>query len=351
MLLLITRLALISLVQAHGFMFWPKPRLVPGDAVNGFSIARSASFDACHGLSAGPVLTPQMTGGAASIDYAVTAYHMGGCTVYLDRGNGWEHHIGKIEVNIPSGDYKAVIRWHYETANCSGEQFNTCSDITVSSSGTNSHTADTIGFTSCEPSKDSGFQQCAAVNKQGVGIWFQKSCPVGVGCIQTVVSDPSRGVLGKILCGGEAVQNPTSALVLPATTSAPPVVPSASSSAGVAAEPRTEKLSSILTASNPTSTFSASASATGQVPIPTTNSQSSKNQIAAETQAEQETSSESKSGQTVAIVVGVVSLVSIMLGIVVSMYYRRKAAAERVCRTISKEDDTTNRRRSRVFPV
>ncbi|ORY53855.1 hypothetical protein BCR33DRAFT_732636 [Rhizoclosmatium globosum] len=134
MLLLVA--SLLTLTNAHGFMQWPLPRLVPGDANNGYQVARSASTDPCHGLAAGSVLTSPLTGGSASIDYVVTAAHNGGCTVFIDRGKGWETigsdpscgstpHSGSISVNIPSGDYSAVIRWFYQSDNGSGEQFNT----------------------------------------------------------------------------------------------------------------------------------------------------------------------------------------------------------------------------------
>ncbi|KAJ3061816.1 hypothetical protein HDU98_002297, partial [Podochytrium sp. JEL0797] len=208
--------ALLSLVSAHGMMQWPSPRLYPGDADNGFTIARSASLHPCHGLSAGPVLTQALTGGKGSIDYIITAAHQGGCTVLMDRGNGWEtigshpscgthSHSGSIDINIPSGDYSAVIRWHYASDNYSGEEFNTCSDVTVSSTGSNSHDLPSIEHQEecnllddrqCTP--DGGFKQCGAV-LNGSGFWFPKSCPNGLVCVQDVAS--GNGVVGHVSCG------------------------------------------------------------------------------------------------------------------------------------------------------
>ncbi|KAJ3291840.1 hypothetical protein HDU79_002005 [Rhizoclosmatium sp. JEL0117] len=216
----------LHLVAAHGMMTWPSPRVVAGDASNGFTIARSASADPCHGLSAGDSKTT-VSGGSALVDYVITAFHNGGCTVYIDRGSGWEsigsdsscgssNHAGQIKVNIPSGDYKAVIRWTYYTDNGSGEVFNTCADVTVSSTGTNTHSTENIGMDSCTQSddlvctgttKDDGFAQCAAVAVQGTGVWFQKSCPKGTGCYQAVQSNPALGILGKITCGPPSDSN------------------------------------------------------------------------------------------------------------------------------------------------
>ncbi|KAI9330837.1 hypothetical protein BDR26DRAFT_870979 [Obelidium mucronatum] len=91
-------------------------------------------------------------------------------------------------------------------------------------------------------SKDPGFQQCAAVNLQGVGTWFQKSCPTGQACLQNVASDPARGVLGKISCvaqgGNSIVQVPVGAPIATATTIQQPVtvsekIPSSQDSAGL----------------------------------------------------------------------------------------------------------------------
>ncbi|KAJ3025540.1 UNVERIFIED_CONTAM: hypothetical protein HDU68_007053 [Siphonaria sp. JEL0065] len=220
---------LLPLVNAHGFMVWPISRYVPGDTDNGYSFARAASPDPCHGVSQGSVLTPALTGGSAVIDYVITAPHLGGCTVYIDRGNGWETigydpscgtsaHTGQIQVTIPSGDYNAVIRWFYKSENGSGELFNTCSDITVSSTGTNAHTADVVSFAPCTQlddrqctgtSLDITYQQCAAV-LNGVGTWFQKSCAEGKRCVQTIASDPARGILGAVACGyGNPVPAPS----------------------------------------------------------------------------------------------------------------------------------------------
>ncbi|KAJ3060124.1 hypothetical protein HDU98_003867, partial [Podochytrium sp. JEL0797] len=208
--------ALVSLVSAHGMMQWPSPRLYLGDADNGFTIARSASLDPCHGLSTGPVLIQELTGGKGSIDYIITAAHQGGCTVLMDRGNGWEtigshpscgthSHSGSIDINIPSGDYSAVIRWHYVSDNYAGEEFNTCSDVTVSSTGSNSHESPSIKHQEeCNLLDDrrcttgGGFKQCGAV-LNGSGFWFPKSCPNGLVCVQDVAS--GNGVVGHVSCG------------------------------------------------------------------------------------------------------------------------------------------------------
>ncbi|KAJ3325495.1 hypothetical protein HDU76_013191, partial [Blyttiomyces sp. JEL0837] len=71
-----TFLALIpSKVEAHGRMLWPLPRLLTGDASNGYSYGRAASHDQCQFLPAGKPKTPALTGGAATFDYVITAAH------------------------------------------------------------------------------------------------------------------------------------------------------------------------------------------------------------------------------------------------------------------------------------
>lgn len=147
-MLAVVSLSLLPLIAAHGRMTWPLPRLLPGDASNGYTYARTASTDPCQNLPEGPVLTPAFVGGAARVDYVITAAHKGGCTIFLDKrdGSGWvsigsdpncgaSAHSGTINVEIPPGNYSAVLRWYYETNNYSGELFNNCADIIVSSTG------------------------------------------------------------------------------------------------------------------------------------------------------------------------------------------------------------------------
>ncbi|KAI8837062.1 hypothetical protein BC829DRAFT_50513 [Chytridium lagenaria] len=203
-------------------MSWPFPRLLAGDRENGYTYARTANTDVCQDLPRGNVLTPAMVGGSASIDYVITAAHRGGCTIFLNRGNGWEtigsdptcgmsERSSSITVNIPAGSYNAVLRWYYQSDNNNGaigEVFNNCADITVSPSGTNAHTTEsTSTLQRCDVTNDltctganayRGWQQCAA------GFWNPKTCPVGTYCIQTRASNPAANLAGEIACGSAA---------------------------------------------------------------------------------------------------------------------------------------------------
>ncbi|KAJ3314475.1 hypothetical protein HDU76_002408 [Blyttiomyces sp. JEL0837] len=131
-------------------MTFPCPRLKPGDENNGFSYARTASKDPCQSLPMGAVKSPKLTSGGGFVDYVITAAHK-------DRGKGWEvigndpicgalPHSGSISVSIPSTsltgatEYKAVIRFYYDTANFSGEEFNNCADVIISPQGSNAYT-------------------------------------------------------------------------------------------------------------------------------------------------------------------------------------------------------------------
>ncbi|KAI8617164.1 hypothetical protein BC830DRAFT_1114736 [Chytriomyces sp. MP71] len=197
-------LALITCLQdvadAHGRMYWPHPRLVPGDAQNGFSIARSRNNDECADLPQGPILTPPMAPGKGSIAYEITAAHQGGCIVYLNRETptSWEQvgsdptcGVGKspfnrtIEINLPSGNYKGTIRWNY-IANNNGastsldEHFNSCADIQVSSSGSNSYInnlSPTLSYEKCIDGKD--LYKCIDSINVGFctgGFWYPMTC-------------------------------------------------------------------------------------------------------------------------------------------------------------------------------
>ncbi|ORY53857.1 hypothetical protein BCR33DRAFT_801634 [Rhizoclosmatium globosum] len=270
---------LFKLVKAHGLMVWPSPRLEPGDAGNGYWIARSATKDACHGLSAGPVLTPALTGGSASIDYVVTVAHKGGCQVYLDRGNGWEQigedptcgvsaHTGSIGITLPPGDYNAVIRWYWATDNASGEEFQTCADIKVSSQGTNLHSPpEQFGTNTCTQTGDmicygNGYNECGAIDPAtNKGYWVQKPCPGGHICNQIGLSDPLHKVLGLVECGygSGAVQAQIPVPPVASSTNSPviqPVTTSAIVSPTQISVPATASYESIITRVIASNTFS-----------------------------------------------------------------------------------------------
>ncbi|KAI9331191.1 hypothetical protein BDR26DRAFT_899439 [Obelidium mucronatum] len=158
-----------SYVNAHGMMVWPIARPLPGDQQNGYTYARAASNrnvnlhpDSdinCSFLPKGPVFTQTMAPGPATLEFHITAFHMGGCTAYISTDNqktwtvigqdatcGWQsdNPSGKKSMNvmIPQGSYSAVIRWMYlaDNGGAPNEFFNNCADVVVSqSAGNNKH--------------------------------------------------------------------------------------------------------------------------------------------------------------------------------------------------------------------
>ncbi|KAJ3067504.1 hypothetical protein HDU98_009276 [Podochytrium sp. JEL0797] len=275
-------LAFASQAFAHGMMTWPIMRIQPGDQQNGLTYAKSASnrnFNShpdpdinCSYLPKGPVFTQTMAPGAATVEHAITAFHNGGCYIYLSRDNQQTWEIigqdptcgikdqnptgrGSIPVTIPSGTYSAVLRWNW-VANNGGdpnEIFNSCADIRVSPLGTNAHVKVEMnegplqpgyvllpkgtggpyfagcsqeGATACA---GSGFiNQCVSLAAGGGyagGInWYQFQCPFGETC-QAV-----NGVDGCVGSGGSV--GPSSPAPVPqpdvtessATVVVPPVV-------------------------------------------------------------------------------------------------------------------------------
>ncbi|KAJ3029492.1 UNVERIFIED_CONTAM: hypothetical protein HDU68_011983 [Siphonaria sp. JEL0065] len=167
--------ALVSQAAAHGMMVWPIARALPQDQQNGYSYAKGAinvnlpphpdGDKLCNYLHPGPVYTQTLAPGSAVVDWSITAFHMGGCNVYISKDNQatWTligsdpvcgvtsgatttKRSGHIPVTIPSdpaGDYSAVIRWSYIADNGGqpeNEAFGSCSDVRVSASGNNTHT-------------------------------------------------------------------------------------------------------------------------------------------------------------------------------------------------------------------
>ncbi|KAJ3325494.1 hypothetical protein HDU76_013190 [Blyttiomyces sp. JEL0837] len=217
---LLFNFSLIATIDAHGRLLWPLPRLLPGDDGNGYTYARTASHDACQNLPTGSPKTPPLAGGSTTFEYLITAAHQGGCTIFMDRGKGWEtigtdptcgssSHTGSIKVQIPTGNYKAVVRWYYKTENGSGEEFNNCADVTVSTSGSNSHTTGSTGnLQQCVRAGDlmcNGLQQMQGFGQCDGKFWVSKYCPAGTMCVQDVISNPSAGQLGSIHCGPSTV--------------------------------------------------------------------------------------------------------------------------------------------------
>ncbi|KAJ3025188.1 UNVERIFIED_CONTAM: hypothetical protein HDU68_007369 [Siphonaria sp. JEL0065] len=154
-----------SYLRFHGMMCWPYIRAVPSDPQNGWTLARRKFNDdigggICHGLPKASPLTPALKPGKTTIDYILTATHLGNCTVYLDRGRGQEvigsdptcgihsaPYRSKINITLPNGNYKGVIRWFYQANNYGGELFDSCADVTVSTKGSNSRTQDACSRT------------------------------------------------------------------------------------------------------------------------------------------------------------------------------------------------------------
>ncbi|KAI8609782.1 hypothetical protein BC830DRAFT_1148887 [Chytriomyces sp. MP71] len=168
MQIIITVLALVSQVSAHGMLNWPIVRIQPGDQQNGYTYSKAASNRNtnvhanpdinCSYLPKGPVFTQTMKPGPATIDYTITAWHNGGCIVYLSRDNQqtWEQigvhgtcgiqtlnptGRGSIPIVIPDGTYSAVLRWNWIANNggAPNEIYNQCADIQVSPLGSNDH--------------------------------------------------------------------------------------------------------------------------------------------------------------------------------------------------------------------
>ncbi|KAJ3068175.1 hypothetical protein HDU98_008671 [Podochytrium sp. JEL0797] len=159
-LFLALALLLATECLAHGMMCWPYIRATPGDPQNGWTLARRRFNDVigggpCHGLPKSSPLTPPLLGGKTKFDYILTATHRGNCSIYLNRGKG-EVLIGtdptcgvhaapfrsSITVNLPKGNYQGYVRWLYQTDNASGELFDSCADVTVSTHGSNARTED-----------------------------------------------------------------------------------------------------------------------------------------------------------------------------------------------------------------
>ncbi|KAI9343636.1 hypothetical protein BDR26DRAFT_858449 [Obelidium mucronatum] len=230
----------VSQVASHGMMNWPIPRPLPGDQQNGFTYARAASNRNtavhpdpdinCSYLPQGPVFTQVMAPGPAVIDYTITAWHNGGCIIYLSRDGQktWEaigedktcgvqslnpSGRGSINVVLPSGTYNAVLRWYYlaDNGGSPNEFFNNCADISVAASGSNKHEkveflgSPAAGYIALakSPSKyfDSSCPQTGATlcsdNKKfinqcvslaagggwsGGSSWFSYQCPDGTTC-------------------------------------------------------------------------------------------------------------------------------------------------------------------------
>lgn len=210
-----------SFVNAHGMVTVPQIRLLSGDAGNGFTFARSRApipSDGCQNLPRESPWSHVMTGGSAKLSYIITAAHRGGCSVYISKYDGnWQmigsdpncgqtEHSGVINMNIPSGDYEAVLRWEYVSDNGSGEMFENCMDVKVSSAGTNNYDlpADPSMFQKCAASDDmtcTGVSDHRGWSQCGPGVWVPKLCPFNTACYQIVESNPGRGQLGSIECG------------------------------------------------------------------------------------------------------------------------------------------------------
>ncbi|KAJ3098416.1 hypothetical protein HDU96_011098 [Phlyctochytrium bullatum] len=155
-------------------MVWPVPRLLPGDAANGYTYARTANTDPCQGLAPGPV-TAQLTGGQLNVEYVITAPHM--------------------------GDYTGVLRWYYQSDNNNGaigEVFNNCGSNTpqTKSDTTQLQRCDIVNDMACTGANGyRGWQQCAT------GFWYPKTCPQNTWCIQTKATNIAAKVPGEVQCG------------------------------------------------------------------------------------------------------------------------------------------------------
>ncbi|KAJ3018069.1 UNVERIFIED_CONTAM: hypothetical protein HDU68_011349 [Siphonaria sp. JEL0065] len=199
-----------SQVTAHGLMNWPISRIQPGDQQNGYTYGRSAANRNtgvhahpdinCAYLPKGPVFTQVMAPGPATIDYTITAWHQGGCIVYLSRDNQqtWENigedptcgvqsanptGRGSVNVVIPDGSYQAVLRWYYlaDNGGAPNEFFNNCADVVVSPAGTNTHAK--VEFLG---GHKNFINQCVSLAAGGGWVggssWYAYQCPYDATC-------------------------------------------------------------------------------------------------------------------------------------------------------------------------
>ncbi|KAI8611310.1 hypothetical protein BC830DRAFT_1232022 [Chytriomyces sp. MP71] len=240
MLVLAVSALLASQAIAHGILSWPIQRTLPQDQQNGYTYDMGAvnvnlgphpnGDMLCNYLPAGPVFTQTLTGGSATIDFNIMNSHQGGCIVYISTDNQktWQQigadpncgknpenssRAGSINVTIPAGEYKAVIRWSY-VANNGGEPeneaFGGCADVVVSAKGSNAHDSFlllsqseasqlprsasqywdqscTAGATVCSGDDKHRFiNTCVSLAASGGftggSSWYEYPCPLGTTC-------------------------------------------------------------------------------------------------------------------------------------------------------------------------
>ncbi|KAJ3019891.1 UNVERIFIED_CONTAM: hypothetical protein HDU68_010444 [Siphonaria sp. JEL0065] len=225
-------------VAAHGIMTWPIMRSLPQSQQDGYTYDMGAinvnlgphptGDKLCNYLPAGPVFTQTLAPGAATVDYNLMNSHQGGCVVYISKDNQKTWTVigqdkkcgvaaeasskqGSINVKIPAGEYKAVIRWSY-IANNGGqpqeEAFGSCADVIVSAKGSNKHTkylllsqsqksqlpqdspnywdqSCKVGALQCGANK-AFVSYCISLKKSGGfgggSSWYQYQCPNGKTC-------------------------------------------------------------------------------------------------------------------------------------------------------------------------
>ncbi|TPX73798.1 hypothetical protein CcCBS67573_g04937 [Chytriomyces confervae] len=241
-LLLMALSTTTHLANAHGIMAFPIIRMLPQDQQNGYTYAKGATnvnlpphpnFDKlCNYLPPGPVFTQTLKGGPLIVDWTISAFHRGGCTVSIsrDQQKSWEiigsnatcgipttpgmKGTGQIPVTLPQGNYSAVLRWSYVADNGGqpeNEAFSSCADIVVNDSGSNKHVFYDVLPTSagasdsalpktpwqyfdssCKPgafqcsSKSVFINQCISLAASGTynggSGWYQYACPFNTTC-------------------------------------------------------------------------------------------------------------------------------------------------------------------------
>ncbi|KAI8616405.1 hypothetical protein BC830DRAFT_1167833 [Chytriomyces sp. MP71] len=301
-------------VSGHGVATFPIIRPLPGDQQQGFTYLKGAvnvnlpphpDYDiACNYLPPGPVFTQTLAPGPLLVDYTITAFHLGGCTVYISLDNqascplstppmstpvGATKASGHIPVTlppVPTGkmSYNAIIRWQY-VANNGGqpanEEFDSCSDVIVSTSGSNVHsfydilptssaTTDSIlpktpwqfYSSSCSPvgsklcSTDPNFiNHCVYLAPSGTwngaSAYYEYACPHGQTCVSVDGVNDYCGTPG----GPTPPPSPspsTTTAVSPSVSSSP--VTSVSRSSSVSQSPFTTLSKTKTTTSTTTAT-------------------------------------------------------------------------------------------------
>lgn len=206
-------------VKSHGMITSPTPRLLSGDASNGYTFARTASNYFCQRL---PRQQTQVINNSPLIKFIITAAHRGHCYFYQYPQGTITETNGMLVGRYPNcgtkeGNYQIVlnltrtsgiIQWKYITDNYSGEIFQNCVDYSITTTLETSTTSTlprpinlrtsttstlprptTLGTTRCV---DQRVWSQSAHDLNGLYKWVYHTCPMNTRC---------RDTLGYVICG------------------------------------------------------------------------------------------------------------------------------------------------------